>query len=94
MLDLTAPSEQVLIDAVRWVDEQYPHGPTLVHCALGLSRSASVVATWMTWSERVADVKAGFTHLNKLRPGITWTEAHLAQSALALQSLGSYPNRR
>ena len=94
VLDLTAPSAQVLVEAVRWVDEQSRDGPTLVHCALGLSRSASVVATWMTWSGRVADVKAGFTHLNKLRPGITWTEAHLAQSALALQSLGSYPNRR
>ena len=94
VLDLTAPSAQVLIEAVRWVDEQYPHGPTLVHCALGLSRSASVIATWMAWSGRVADVKTAFTHLNNLRPGITWTDEHLAQSALALQSLGSYADRR
>lgn len=93
VLDLTAPSPQVLVEAVRWLDEQSRLGPTLVHCALGLSRSASVVATWMAWSQRVADPEAALIQLNKLRPGITWTNEHLAQAALALQALGNYATR-
>lgn len=94
VLDLTAPSQQVLVEAVRWLDEQFPRGPTLVHCALGLSRSACVIATWMAWSKRVADTESAFIQLNKLRPGITWTNEHLAQAALALQALGSYADKR
>ena len=93
VLDLTAPSAQVLIEAVHWLDAEYRHGPTLVHCALGLSRSASVIATWMAWSEREADAESAFIQLAKLRPGITWTAEHLEQAALARRGLGSYADR-
>lgn len=93
VLDLTSPPAYVLTEAVRWLDEQILHGPVLVHCALGLSRSACVVATWMAWTKRTADTAAAFTHLSTLRPGITWTDEHLAQADLALQTLGPYADR-
>lgn len=93
-MDLTALPAQVLATAVRWLDAQIIHGPVLVHCALGLSRSASVIATWMAWRKRAADTAAAFAQLNALRPGITWSDEHLVQSTLALKILGDDADQR
>ncbi len=47
VLDSEAPTAEQLDAAVAWIEAHREHGPVMVHCALGHSRSASVVAAWM-----------------------------------------------
>ncbi len=56
MLDLVAPDPDRLLAAARAVEEARQDGPVLVYCALGLSRSASVVATWLAMTGRAESV--------------------------------------
>jgi protein-tyrosine phosphatase len=46
VLDMAAPTPEQLADAISWIDTQRARGPVYVHCALGRSRSATVVAAW------------------------------------------------
>ncbi len=47
VLDITAPSPEVLDAAVAFLREQTPRGRVYVHCELGFSRSAAVAAAWL-----------------------------------------------
>ena len=46
-LDLVEPGPEQLLVAARAVEKAAVHGPVLVCCALGFSRSAAVVAVWL-----------------------------------------------
>jgi hypothetical protein len=46
VLDGQAPSDVDLARAIAFIDAQRALGPVFVHCALGRSRSATVVAAW------------------------------------------------
>lgn len=48
VLDHEAPTVPQLAEAVRWIEAERarPGGRVLVHCALGRSRSATVIAAW------------------------------------------------
>ncbi|MFP9015513.1 dual specificity protein phosphatase family protein, partial [Pseudomonas aeruginosa] len=50
-------------------------GPLLVACALGYSRSATLVAAWLLLSGRAADVESAVAVLRRARPQVLLGEA-------------------
>lgn len=46
VLDAEAPTAAQLESGVAWLDAEVQRGPVYVHCALGHSRSATIVAAW------------------------------------------------
>ena len=87
VMDLTPPCPQTLVKAVKWLDYAQQKGDVLVHCALGLSRSASVVVCWLVWRGHAIDAQAAIKHVNKLRPGLVLSVEHLANIDSALHQL-------
>ena len=53
------------------------HGPLLVCCALGYSRSAASVAAWLLRSGRATDTDAAVAIVRTARPGVVLGAAHL-----------------
>lgn len=78
VLDLTAPSVEVCREAAFAIEQLRQHGPVLVYCALGYSRSASAIAAWLLISGRCATVVEAETLLRAARPKIVLTPAHFA----------------
>ena len=68
MLDLVPPSARQLARAVDALTRLRAHGPVLVHCALGYSRSALVVSTWLQWQGMAATPEAALSLVRKVRP--------------------------
>jgi membrane-associated phospholipid phosphatase len=87
VMDLTPPCPRHLVRAVRWLENTQQEGQVLVHCALGLSRSASVIVCWLTWKGHEMSVEAASLALSRLRPGILLTEEHKANIIEALNYL-------
>ncbi len=77
MLDLVVPTPEQLREAVKAIEQLHAHGPLLVCCALGYSRSAASVATWLLRSGRAADADAAVAIVRVARPGIVLGAAHL-----------------
>ncbi|MCB9687703.1 MAG: dual specificity protein phosphatase family protein [Alphaproteobacteria bacterium] len=46
VLDAEAPTAEQLERGVAWLDAEIQRGPVYVHCALGHSRSATLIAAW------------------------------------------------
>lgn len=69
-LDLTAPSASQLEQAVRAIDAAMPHGPVLVCCALGFSRSAAAIAAWLVASGRAAGTADAVELVRRARPAV------------------------
>ena len=70
MLDLVPPSAQQLARAVDALDRLRAHGPVLVHCALGYSRSALVVSAWLCRHGAAANPEAALSLVRAVRPQI------------------------
>ena len=82
VLDAEAPTADQLDRAVAWLDGALASGPVLVHCALGHSRSATVVAAWQAGHEAQGDALALEADLRRVRPGVRLTPAqHVALDA-------------
>jgi protein-tyrosine phosphatase len=70
-LDLIDPTPAQLKEAALKLQElQHKNSPVLVSCALGYSRSVSVVATWLVRYKHAANVEAALTHIRQARPGV------------------------
>ena len=69
-LDLVAPPPAQLRQAAAAIDRAGAGGPVLVCCALGYSRSAAAVATWLVASRRAEDVNAAIEIVRRARPRI------------------------
>lgn len=72
MLDLHVPDSARLREAAELVEllRAQPRGQVLVACALGVSRSAAVVVTWLYLTGRAASVDAACDMVRRVRPQV------------------------
>ncbi|WP_434672907.1 phosphatase PAP2/dual specificity phosphatase family protein [Pseudomonas sp. R1-15] len=87
VLDLTAPTAEQCLNAAQMIEQLRQHGPVLVCCALGYSRSATAVAAWLLHSGRADSVEAAIARIRRARPGVVLHPAH--RQALEQMSTGS-----
>jgi hypothetical protein len=80
-LDLVVPPVETLRGAAEAVEQASRHGTVLVCCALGYSRSAAVVATWLVRHGRAGSVEEAIALIARARPKIVLGPA--ARSAIA-----------
>ncbi|TBU87762.1 phosphatase PAP2/dual specificity phosphatase family protein [Phytopseudomonas dryadis] len=76
-LDLVAPSTAHCLQAAVAIEELRQHGPVLVCCALGYSRSATAIAAWLLHSGRCRNVAEAVSLLRQARPRVVLGNAHL-----------------
>ena len=70
MLDLVPPQPAKLRDAAIGIEHGRAGGPVLVCCALGYSRSAATVATWLLRNNGHSSVTDAIDTVRKVRPRI------------------------
>ncbi|MDZ5604676.1 phosphatase PAP2/dual specificity phosphatase family protein [Pseudomonas sp. RP23018S] len=75
-LDLVAPDRAALAQAAAEIETLRHHGPLLVCCALGYSRSASAVAAWLLLTGRSATVAQAEALIRHARPGMVLHDGH------------------
>ena len=81
LLDLVVPAPNELARAVAALDGLAAHPPVLVHCALGFSRSALVVAAWLLRTGRAATPEAALALVQAARPQMVLGAGHRAALA-------------
>lgn len=77
-LDLVPPDAAQLTEAARHIEALRIHGPVLVCCALGYSRSASAVLAWLLLTRRADSLDAAEALLRAKRPQVALSPAHRA----------------
>jgi protein-tyrosine phosphatase len=75
MLDLVPPSAVQLRHAAASIELGRSAGPVLVCCALGYSRSAAAVATWLITSRTATTMTEAIERVRGARPRIVVDEA-------------------
>jgi membrane-associated phospholipid phosphatase len=83
LLDLVAPGPEVIGEAAKSIEATRESGTVLVCCALGYSRSAAVVATWLLQSGRAKTVDEAIGIVRAARPRIVLRPDALAAIAAA-----------
>ena len=78
VLDLTLPDRATLVAAVQAIERRRPTDRVLVCCALGYSRSATVVAAWLVATGRASDARDAVALIRQVRPQVVMTETHFA----------------
>jgi protein-tyrosine phosphatase len=86
MLDLVAPEPAQLRRAALAIDwQQRRHGFVLVHCALGYSRSAAAVVSWLVLYGHAGSIPEAVASVRRVRPEIVLSEDCYAAIAAAVQ---------
>lgn len=70
ILDLTAPVDGQLAEAVAFINAHATRGIVYVHCKIGYSRSVAVVGAWLLRTGRSASVESAIAHLRDVRPSV------------------------
>ena len=79
MLDLAVPDEQTLRKAITVLNRlAASNTPVLVHCALGLSRSAVVITGWLISSRKANSVEQAVKMVTQVRPDCVLHDGHRA----------------
>ncbi|HVO87734.1 MAG TPA: phosphatase PAP2/dual specificity phosphatase family protein [Casimicrobiaceae bacterium] len=78
VLDLVCAGPQTLRSAAISIERLRAHGPVLVCCALGYSRSATAIAAWLLHTGRARGLAEAIALLRKARPKIVLTPDHEA----------------
>ena len=78
MLDLVPPRPDQLREAAAAIESGRSAGPVLVCCALGYSRSACVVATWLALYGGAGSVSNAVEQIRHARPRIVLGHEALA----------------
>ncbi|HSC81629.1 MAG TPA: phosphatase PAP2/dual specificity phosphatase family protein [Chitinolyticbacter sp.] len=78
LLDLLPPTVDELSQAVAALEDLRRHGPVLVHCALGLSRSAAVLAAWLVAHGGEPDIEHAMQRVRQAHPGVVLQAGHQA----------------
>ncbi|CAD5201243.1 phosphatase PAP2/dual specificity phosphatase family protein [Pseudomonas sp. FEN] len=76
VLDLIAPSAAQCREAALSIEQLRSHGPLLVCCALGYSRSATAVAAWLLRSGRATQIDEAMALIRAARPGVVLHPRH------------------
>jgi hypothetical protein len=76
MLDLLIPTPEQVDAAVAAIDALAAERPTLLCCALGFGRSATVAAAWLVASGHAPDIDDAMATVRRARPGSVLTPAH------------------
>jgi protein-tyrosine phosphatase len=90
-LDLVPPAAAELNEAARHIESMRAHGPVLVCCALGFTRSACAVAAWLLATGRAGDIEEAEAILRTCRPGVVLGESHRAALAAMLADQRGVP---
>lgn len=77
-LDLVAPTVDELAESVDVLNQLEKKGTVLVHCALGLSRSAIVVIAYLLQQKQAADIDDAIQLVSAARPNIVIHDGHRA----------------
>ncbi len=77
LLDLVAPSVRQITDAVRAIEAAFTEGPVLVCCALGFSRSAVIVASWLVATGRAGNHAEAIEYIRRARPRAVFEAEHI-----------------
>lgn len=78
MLDLVKPDEAALAQAVEKLERlRTTQGSVLIHCALGLSRSALVAAAWLLQRYPELASADAVEQVRKARPQVVFTSEHM-----------------
>ena len=75
LLDLVAPDVEACRQGAELIEELQRQGPLLVCCALGYSRSATLVAAWLLQSGRADSVEQAIAMIRAARPRIVLGDA-------------------
>ena len=71
MIDLLPPTAEEAGRAVEAYTEFRKHSPVLVHCALGMARSAAVAVCILIAEKHCASMEEALERIRPLRPEIT-----------------------
>jgi len=78
LMDLVVPKIQDIRQAaMKLYQMRQVHESVLVCCALGLSRSATVVAAWLLIEGHAASVSQAVVLIKSQRPQVVLTPAHI-----------------